>query len=138
MLSYLDKFNNLDPELRDRVSTDAVVAAMEEIENKYGVSLASVVMRVMVKEISIVDLAKYFVFEYGLDGHTADELVEELKEKVFVGVADYLGFAVAEDKVAANEEQYSQWVQNKRSEADVLDSQLFLFARRRRRGKRID
>jgi len=108
MLSYLDKFNNLDPELRDRVSTDAVVAAMEEIENKYGVSLASVVMRVMVKEISIVDLAKYFVFEYGLDGHTADELVEELKEKVFVGVADYLGFAVAEDKVAANEEQYSQ------------------------------
>jgi len=125
MLSYLDKFNNLDPELRDRVSTDAVVAAMEEIENKYGVSLASVVMRVMVKEISIVDLAKYFVFEYGLDGHTADELVEELKEKVFVGVADYLGFAVAEDKVAANEEQYSQWVQNKRSEADVLGSNFF-------------
>ena len=125
MLSYLDKFNNLDPKLRDRVSTDAVVSAMEEIENKYGVSLASVVMRVMVKEISIVDLGKYFVFEYGLDGHTADELAEELKEKVFIGVADYLGFAIDEGRAVANEEQYSQWVQNKRDEADVRGSNFF-------------
>jgi len=125
MLTYLDKFNNLDPELRDRVSTEPVLAAMEEIENKYGVSLASVVMRVMVKEISIVDLAKYFVFENGLDGRDADQLAEELKEKVFLGAADYLGFVVDESKVVANEDQYSQWTQNKRNEADVRGSNFF-------------
>ncbi len=125
MLSYLDKFNNLEPDLREQVSSDAALAAMEELEQKYGVSLAGVVMRVMVKEISIVDLPKYFVFEFGINGRTAEELTEELKTKVFLGVADYLGFAISEAGVAASEGKYDAWLNNKRGEADVQGSSFF-------------
>jgi hypothetical protein len=125
MLSYLDKFNNLDSKLRDSISSPSTLNVIEEIENKYGVGLASVVMRVMVKEISIVDLNKFFVFEFGLDGRTADELVEELKEKVFLGVADYLGFVVAENEVVADQAKFDQWTQNKNTEAEVRGSSFF-------------
>ncbi|MCX6796404.1 MAG: hypothetical protein NTW06_02805 [Candidatus Falkowbacteria bacterium] len=125
MLSYLDKFNNLAPELRDSISSPTVLAAIEAIENKYGVSLASVVMRVMVKEISMVDLPKYFVFEFGLDGQAANALVEDLKQSVFLSVADYLGFAVAEAAVAADQEKHEAWAKNEKKEADVSGSSFF-------------
>lgn len=125
MLTYLDKFNSLPQEIRGAVEAEPVLSAIEEIEKKYDVSLASAIMRVMVKEISIIDLPKFFVFEFNLDGRTAEELVSELKEKVFLGAADYLGFAVDEKAVASNSEQYSAWAQNKRSEADVQSSSFF-------------
>jgi hypothetical protein len=125
MLSYLDKFNSLAPELRDSISSEAALAAIEAIENKYGVSLASVIMRVMVQEISIIDLPKYFVFEFGMDGKTAETLTEELKQNVFLGVADYLGFAVSEAEVASDPEKYETWAKNERKEADVSSSNFF-------------
>jgi hypothetical protein len=95
------------------------------MEEKYGISLASAIMRVMVKEVPIVDLPKFFVFEFGLDGRKAEELVEELKEQVFIGVADYLGFIVGENRVAANKDQFDQWSKNKKAEADVQGSSFF-------------
>ncbi len=93
MLSYLQKFNELPEELKRQVSSDGAMENIAELEKKYGFSLATVVMRVMVREISIVDLAKFFVFENKLDARQAEKLVEELKEKVFFGVANYLGFS---------------------------------------------
>ncbi len=125
MLTYLDKFNNLPPDLRDSISTPEALQAIEEIEKKYDISLASVVMRVMVKEISIVDLPKYFVFEYGVDGRQAEEIVDELKVRVFLAAADYLGFAIGETEVAADQDKFNTWVQNKNSEADVRGSSFF-------------
>lgn len=94
MLDYLIKFNSLPQYLKDKMSDPQILAAIKELEEKYDISLAAVIMKVMVKDISILDLAKYFVFEFKLDGKKAEELVEELKERVLFVSADYLGFEV--------------------------------------------
>jgi len=93
MISYLEKFNELGSDIRDAVSKKEVVEAINALEQEHKVSLATAVMRVMVKDISLVDLAKFFVFENNMPAKQAEKLVEELKTKVFKDVADYLGFA---------------------------------------------
>lgn len=125
MLTYLDKFNNLPADIRASIETEAVLSTIENLEKKYGISLASVVMRVMVKEIAMVDLPKFFVFEFGLDGRTAEELVEDLKEKVFLGAADYLGYAVSDAQAIESESDLGQWAKNTKTEADVQGSSFF-------------
>lgn len=90
MLSYLEKYNNLPKDLKDKVSSPDIMKNIGKIEKEYELSLAVIIMRVMVKEISMVDLAKFFVFEHGLDGARAGKLVDELKEKVFYDVFRYL------------------------------------------------
>ena len=90
MFDYLQKFNNLEKDLRDKVSTRTVMTAIDELEKKYGVYLAAVVMKVMIKEIAINSLARYFVSEFNLSGTVAEQLVKELRSKVFFGVNDYL------------------------------------------------
>ncbi|MCK5061612.1 hypothetical protein KAR28_03605 [Candidatus Parcubacteria bacterium] len=92
MIGYLEKFNKLPGDIRDTVSKQETVEAINALEQKYKISLAMIVMRVMVKDISLVDLAKFFVFENNFEVKQAEELVEELKIKVFKDAAAYLGF----------------------------------------------
>lgn len=91
MFDYLQKFNSLSPELREKVSTQAVMSAMEELEQKYGVDLAVTVMKVMVKDVDVNNLDKYFSQEFKLDSEKSDKLSQEMKDKVFAGVSNYLG-----------------------------------------------
>lgn len=91
MISYLIKFNNLPKELRDKVSSPAAMAVINALEKKYGVSLASVVMKVMIKEIAFDSLVDYFGKEFRFGGKQSAALAEELREKVFIAVEDYLG-----------------------------------------------
>jgi hypothetical protein len=91
MFDYLQKYNNLPKELRDKISEPAVIAAIEELERKYGINLAAVVIRIMVKDIKMDDLARYLASEFNMTGDSAERLVNELKERVFIGVSDYLG-----------------------------------------------
>ena len=94
------------------------------MEKKHSVNLASVVMRVMVRDIALLDLNKYFVFEYNLDGRHAEQLVQELKTRVFAGVADYLGFKAGEAVAAAGDE-LDKWAKERASEAAVRSSNFF-------------
>jgi fructose-specific component phosphotransferase system IIB-like protein len=91
MFDYLQKFNSLPKNLRDQVSSPSAMAVLTELENKYKLDLAMVVMKVMIKNISINGLATYFISEGGLTREAAENLTRELKEKIFIGVADYLG-----------------------------------------------
>jgi len=92
MIGYLEKFNELPQGIRDIVSRKEVVEAINALEQEYKISLATAVMRVMVKDVSLVDLAKFFVFENNLEAKQAEKLVEELKTKVLKDVAAHLGF----------------------------------------------
>lgn len=128
MLNYLEKFNSLPGELRRKISDPAVMKNISEIEKKYDLTLAMVVMRVMVKDISIVDLAKYFVFEHDMDGRKAEKLVEDLKKEVFARVADYLGFGAEEErveKIAEGEEAAGDWLSEKKKEMQARGSSFF-------------
>lgn len=103
MLSYLEKFNNLPKDLKDKISSPEIMENISAIEKEYELSLAVVIMRVMVKEISIVDLAKFFVFEHGMDGSRANKLVEDLKNGVFYDVFRYLD--ISESKLEVSEDE---------------------------------
>lgn len=103
MLSYLEKFNNLPADIRSGVSEPAVMQAISELEKKYEVNLASTIMKVMIKEIPILDLSKFFVFEHAMEKRQAEALVDELKNKVFFGVKDYLGIITEVEEEAMSE-----------------------------------
>ncbi len=90
MFDYLQKYNNLPKEIKDKISTPNVMSIIEKLEQKYGLSLAAIVMKVVIKDIGIKDLEKIFVAEYSLNESQGKELSNELKEKIFVSVADYL------------------------------------------------
>jgi len=113
MLDYLNKFNSLPQYLKDKMSEPSILAAVRDLEVKYDISLAAVVMKIMVKDISILDLAQYFVFEYNLNGQKAEQLVEEMKEKVLFVSADYLGFETKVKKDLIGIEQKPGQVVNK-------------------------
>ncbi|PLX27784.1 hypothetical protein C0583_00910 [Candidatus Parcubacteria bacterium] len=92
MINYLEKYKNLPKELRDRVSTPAVMEAIHELEQKYNVKLATIIMRVMVRDIEIERLHSLFVYENGLDDNNAKELIKELNERVFSSISAYLDY----------------------------------------------
>ncbi len=124
MLSYLQKFHNLPKELKEKISTREVMEAVNELEKRYGISLASVVMKVMTKDISIVDLARYFVFEHHLNPRQAEQLVDELKNRVFFEVADYLGFTP--DRVVG--QSVEDWLKSRREEMATASGSTFFFS----------
>lgn len=92
MFDYLQKFNTLPANLRDSVSSPAAMDVIAELENKYKIDLASTVMKVMAKIIPLADLSIYFVSDFSLSQETAKKLTAELKERLFFGVANYLGY----------------------------------------------
>ncbi len=91
MFDYLQQFNNLPKELRDKVSSPAVMAALAELEKKYQVDLAMAVMKVMIKSLAVKNLPAYFISDFGLSQTAAESLAKELMAKVFLNVASYLG-----------------------------------------------
>lgn len=130
MINYLEKFKSLPADLRQRISSPAIMSKLSDIEKKYNVNLATVIMRVMVNDISLVDLPKFFVFENDMDGRQAEKLTEELKRDVFVVVADHLGIAVEKPASAVSQagNQLDSWMQNRKDETAVRGSSFFFSA----------
>jgi hypothetical protein len=122
MLSYLTKFNNLPDDLRAKISAPAVMQAIGELEKKFNLTLATLVMKVMVKEISIIDLTKYFIFENNLSQHDAADLTGQLKKSVFGGAADYLGIIAEKED---NSRLVDSWLEKKKEEIAVRSSSFF-------------
>lgn len=92
MFDYLQKFNTLPANLRESVSSPAAMAVIADLEKKYKIDLAAVVMKVMAKIIPLADLSIYFVSDFSLSQDDAKKLTSELKERLFFSVANYLGF----------------------------------------------
>lgn len=91
MFDYLQQFNNLPKELRDKVSSPSAMAALAELEKKYQVDLAMAVMKVMIKSAAVKNLPAYFTSDLNLSQTDAENLARELTAKVFINVSDYLG-----------------------------------------------
>ncbi len=93
MFDYLQQFNSLPKDLKDKVSSDSAMSLLSEIESRYRVDLAMVVMKVMIKTLTLKELPLIFASEFGLAPEQADSLTEELKTKIFAPVADYVGIS---------------------------------------------
>ncbi|MCF7795304.1 hypothetical protein K9M50_03025, partial [Patescibacteria group bacterium] len=90
MFDYLQKFNKLPKDLRSKISEKEVMSKVSELEKKYQVDLAALVMKVMVKQIPYNNIALYLVGEKDFNEKKAEELSKKLKENVFKDVSDYL------------------------------------------------
>ena len=90
MLEYLEKFNNLPADVKQKVSTGAVLAQLEELEKKYGTPLSSFVMKVMVGDLYYKNVAANLIIENNLAPEKAAALEVELREKIFSSVMDFL------------------------------------------------
>lgn len=123
MFDYLLKFNKLPQELRDRISTPTVMSAINDLEERYRVNLATVVMKIMVGEILFDDILAYFVEEFNLDNFSAAQLRFELAQKVFAPAADYLGLDLETIEPPAKEENL-QPVETAGQEAGAADKSL--------------
>jgi hypothetical protein len=90
MFDYLQQFNKLPKDLRNKISQKELMSKVNELEKKYQVALAALIMKVMVKQVPYNNIALYLVGEKDLDEHKAEELSKKLKETVFKDVNDYL------------------------------------------------
>ncbi len=91
MFDYLKQFKSLPKELKEKISSPVAMKTLTELEEKYKVTLASTVMKVMVKSVSINNLASHLVTEFSLSPDIAEKLSKELKDKLFFSVSGYLG-----------------------------------------------
>ncbi len=99
MISYLEKFNSLPKDIKSKVSSPEVMNKISALEKKYGISLASVLMRLMVKELKLSSLVDFLVEEDGLHRKRAEEVVENLKADVLKPFWGHLGL---EEKKSAS------------------------------------
>ena len=122
MLNYLEKFNSLPYEIREKVTGPEVMRAITELEEKYQITLATIIMRVMVKDIPWADLVKYFEFEEELSREQSEILTAELKGKVFFEVLDYLNIVGGEEikQVEPATEQVKADIKGEESLADWM------------------
>jgi len=95
MFDYLQQFNKLPKELREKVSSPAAMDILSSLESKYKVNLAMLVMQVMVKQVLMKDLTAHLITEMSLSPEQAQSLNKELQEKLFFSVATYLGLKMA-------------------------------------------
>lgn len=88
MLAYLEKFNKLPLEIRNKVSNERSIKIIEGLEKKYKIALAVLIMKVMAGESGLNNLANSLLKE-DLSKNQADELAKELKEKIFSSLDNY-------------------------------------------------
>ncbi len=125
MFDYLQKYNQLPKDIRDKISSPQVMSVISELENKYGIELAAIIMKVMIKEIDINKLDIFFIEEHGLSKQEADNLSNDLKNKIFVEVSQYLG--IAEEKKIELGEKPKFGVQSMGREETLEKREDFLF-----------
>ncbi len=91
MFDYLKQFKSLPKELKEKISSQLAMKTLSDLEKKYNVTLASTVMKVMVKDVTINNLSSHLISEFSLNPESANKLSIELKDKLFFVVSGYLG-----------------------------------------------
>jgi hypothetical protein len=103
MLSFLQKFNNLPKEIKDAVASPEAAALIAELGAQYQVDLATTVMKVVVKEISLDGLGAYLINQMAMSREQAIALEKDLRKKVFSNIIDYLLGPAAGPKLVFSE-----------------------------------
>ncbi len=90
MFDYLQKYQQIPADVRDKLDTPLIKATIKQLEENYRLSLASLLIKIMVKDIPLSRLSYYLSENYGLSGDQAQKLTAELQAKVLVAVQNYL------------------------------------------------
>lgn len=92
MQDLIARFVQLPLQVRTSVSSPSAIAKLEQIEQRFNVSLADLVIRVMVKDVPLTALATTCQNTFHLKPDQAQELATDLMVQIFTNVANYLGF----------------------------------------------
>ena len=90
MLPYLKKYEELDPKIKEKISTPEISAQISDLEDKYQIDLPSLIIKIMIKEIVWPDLETYLRKNFDMPLDRAGELKEDLASRVFKDLTDYL------------------------------------------------
>lgn len=91
MNDYLEKFKKLPTELQNAVSSEEKIRQLEELEKKYNLKLTKFVVRLMIKDITWLEVEKFCQENFHLSPEKAAALKKDLTEKIFSEVIGYLG-----------------------------------------------
>ena len=90
MFDYLQKYQQVPADVKAKLDNPAVKSFIHHLEQEYHISLFSIIIKVMVKDIPLSRLSFYLVENEGLDKEQAQKLVADLQANVFILVNDYL------------------------------------------------
>jgi hypothetical protein len=90
MFDYLQKYQQIPADIRAKLDTPAIKAAIKQLETNYHLTLAGLIIKIVVKDVLISRLSFYLSENYGLSGEQAQKLTAELQAKVLVAIHDYL------------------------------------------------
>lgn len=124
MFDYLQKYNSLPREVRNKLSASDVISSLNLLEQKYNVNLASTVMKVAILDVNIFELALYLRNEFNLDQNASEQLAEDLISNVFYGIVGYLG---VEGKLSVKPKKNLEINTTKEPEITKRDSDLPVF-----------
>lgn len=115
MFDYLNRFNDLSSDLKSSVSSPEVLKVIEDLELEYGVELASLIMRVMVKDVSIEMLPLTLFTEFRLGQEKSESLAKKLENEIFFRAGDYLGILPLVEKKIIEEPKPDSLILNKQA-----------------------
>lgn len=90
MFDHIEKFHKMPPEIKEKFSNDEVLANLTRIERKYGIDLASIVIKTAIREINARKLVPVLEKEFSINEEKAHKIFRELLDGVFYGARDYL------------------------------------------------
>jgi len=102
MFDYLNKFNKLNSNLKSAVSNPQVIGIIESLEKEFNVDLASLIMKIMIKEIDVKKLPLIISTEFNLDQNRSKLLAQKITEQILAKVADYLSLEISKNDVVFN------------------------------------
>ncbi|MCD4694264.1 hypothetical protein K8R62_02815 [bacterium] len=104
MLSYLEKFENLPIDLRKKVSNKEIIDKISQLENKYGLDLVPLIIKIIIKEVPWNSLVYYLMEDFFVNIGVAEALKKDLADQVFYNIADYLGIETVEKEIENKKE----------------------------------
>jgi len=106
MFDYLQKYQQVPADIKTKLDNPAIKSLIHHLEQEYHISLFTIIIKVIVKDIPLSRLSFYLVENEGLDKEQAQKLVADLQANVFILVNDYLSKPVVEpvniDKIVQN------------------------------------
>ena len=121
MIKYLEKYKNISPEIRAKITTPKALGEVKALEKKYQIDMGILIIRLMVKDLQWVRLVDYLINDLSFSKIKAEALKQELKTKIFSEVLDYLEQKSTENfKTNTKEKKVEKTVKEKKYPQEVV------------------
>jgi hypothetical protein len=103
MFDYLNKFNSLNSDLKLIVTSPQALEIIEKLEKEFNVNLASLIMKIMIKEVDVKQLPVVISAEFNLDPDRSKLLADKIIKNVLYPAANYLSLDLSKENPMLDE-----------------------------------